>query len=192
MDEKIIIKYNKEFVKGNQNIDINSYNVISKTFSEMPPQFYWQSHEVFNIIGTVPQFIKSSFPDKAFSEKDMYGKGSLINILVPYQKAYNDCMNKQIECLNRLHNPNLIVPEVTGVPPEAPVFKLDAGLEYYNILKEYTENIKEEIKEQINKYIFNLQLEENHQYATAAKTRLMEEEAIPRLIKEEEGCIEYE
>ena len=87
MRESIVIKFNKEFVKGNQYININDYN--GKAFQDNTPMFYWQSRDVFNLLISIVEYIELNCKVK-LTDKQLYGKGSIIDRLVPYQRQYNE------------------------------------------------------------------------------------------------------
>lgn len=59
---------------------------------------------VFNLIRT----IVDKYSDKLDVEQ-LYGKGGLVELLGPFQKAYNQIKNKELEYINRLTNGVLCV-----------------------------------------------------------------------------------
>lgn len=187
MREGVIIKYNKEFVKGNQYLDINSYD--GKAFQQEVKSYYWQSREIFNIIAPMVEYIKKEVdlkllnrdveinPDvKKFilTDKILYGKGSIVERLIPYQRQYNALRNRNIEYLNRLTYPCLFVEdgsvdidslEEEGLHPgkilvyrqgaTIPEIKVTSTIEFYNKLKEEAEEVKQEMWNIVYNYLEN-------------------------------------
>lgn len=170
MRESIIIKFNKEFVKGNQYIDINSYN--GKAFADESKIYFWQSREVYNLLAPIVEYIKVKCIAQ-LTDKQLYGKGSIIDRLIPYQRAYNATKNRQTEYLNRLMYANLFVEdgsvdidalEDEGLAPGkiliyrqgAQIPKLvesNYSVEVYNLIKKEAEEIKEEMWKTVDDYL---------------------------------------
>lgn len=173
MRESIIIKFNKEFVKGNQYIDINTYN--GKTFQDITKNYWWQSREVYNLLAPIVEMIIKKNP-KSFTDKELYGRGSIVDMLIPYQRAYNATKNRQSEYLNRLTCANLFVEdgsvdidalEDEGLAPgkiliyrqgaQIPkLVKSNYSIEVYNLIKKEAEEIREEMYKIVFDYLDNI------------------------------------
>lgn len=93
ISEETIIEFHKRFAAGEQYIEIDATGEIV----EIPKNYYWEEREVFNIIGTI---IDSAAED--LSEDYLYGKGSLVERLIPVQRSYNKIKNKELEYINRI------------------------------------------------------------------------------------------
>ena len=170
MKESIVIKFNKEFVKGNQYININSFN--GKTFENIMKDYWWQSREVYNLLAPIVEMIIKKSP-KSFTDKELYGKGSIVDRLIPYQRAYNATKNRQSEYLNRLMYGNLFVEdgsvdidtlENEGLAPgKILIYRQGAqmpklvesnySVEVYDLIKRDAEEIKQEMWQMVEDYL---------------------------------------
>lgn len=173
MKEGVVIKFNKEFVKGNQYIDINTYN--GKTFEGIMKDHWWQSREVYNLLAPIVEMIIKKASSESFTDKQLYGKGSIVDRLIPFQRAYNAIKNKQTEYLNRLMYGNLFVEdgsididalENEGLVPgkiliyrqgaQIPKIECNYSVEVYNLIKKEAEEIKEEMYKMAFDYLDNI------------------------------------
>ena len=68
--------------------------------------YYYQTQQVFNVIGT---FIRELISLGVDGNKFIWGKGKIADILIPYQQEYNNCKNQLIESRKRLLYPMMIV-----------------------------------------------------------------------------------
>lgn len=120
MDSKIIVdkdvsqmsieeykKWQREFVnEGKQQINYcPKNNSIDFNTNAIQPNYWYQSNLSFNII--------KPFIDKLSAlgvyDIDLYGKGKIVDILIPYQIDYNMCKNRLIDAQNSFLHPILIV-----------------------------------------------------------------------------------
>jgi len=95
---KLIHEYNKRFANGEQFININELgNII-----EEDKQFFWQERKVYNHIKPITEYLKAKYK---LTENQLYGVNGIVARLVPIQQAYNNLMNRNQECINRLAYP---------------------------------------------------------------------------------------
>ncbi len=99
--ERIILDFNKRFANGEQYIIINDNGDIE----EKPKSYWWEIREVYNHILPLIESLKG----KEVSEEKIYGKGGLVDRLVPYQKEYNDIKSKKGVLLERIIYPFAVV-----------------------------------------------------------------------------------
>ena len=98
---KLIYKFNKRFANGEQFIHINALGDIV----EEEKQFFWQEREVYNHIKPIVEYLKAKYN---LTESQLYGPNGIVSRLVPVQQAYNDMMNRNQECINRLACPTVL------------------------------------------------------------------------------------
>lgn len=92
--KRIRIKFNKEFAKGNQNIEI-----VNGEIQKIEKDYYWKQQEVYNQVGPLIDWLQSK---QEFSEDELYGEFGLVEKLIPLQRQYNAINNRYGELLNRL------------------------------------------------------------------------------------------
>lgn len=92
--KRIRIKFNKEFAKGNQNIEI-----VNGEIQKIEKDYYWKQQEVYNQVGPLIDWLQSK---QEFSEDELYGELGLVEKLIPLQRQYNAINNRYGELLNRL------------------------------------------------------------------------------------------
>ena len=119
---KEIIEFNKRFADGEQYI---SYNVLNKNredwegtdpesrepileIKEKEKDYYWQENAVYNLIPLyISRFTRESKIMQIFDndpelvDTAVFGKLGLVDMLVPFQRAYNAAKNRKMEFLNR-------------------------------------------------------------------------------------------
>lgn len=119
---KEIIEFNKRFARGEQYI---SYNVLNKNreywegtdpetrerileIKEKEKDYYWQENAVYNLIPLyISRFTRESKIMQTFNndielvDTIVYGKLGLVDMLAPFQRAYNAAKNRKMEFLNR-------------------------------------------------------------------------------------------
>lgn len=119
---KEIIAFNKRFADGEQYI---SYSVLNKNkedwegadpesrepileIKEKEKDYYWQENAVYNLIPLyITRFTRESKIMQIFDKNTelvditIYGKLGLVDMLVPFQRAYNAAKNRKMEFLNR-------------------------------------------------------------------------------------------
>ena len=98
---KLIYKFNKRFANGEQFIHINALGDIV----EEEKQFFWQEREVYNHIKPIVEYLKATY---SLTESQLYGPNGIVSRLVPIQRAYNNLMNRNQECMNRLAYPTVL------------------------------------------------------------------------------------
>ena len=99
---KLIYKFNKRFANGEQFIRVNAFGDIV----EEEKQFFWQEREVYNHIKPIVEYLKATY---SLTESQLYGPNGIVSRLVPIQRAYNNLMNRNQECMNRWAYPTLLV-----------------------------------------------------------------------------------
>lgn len=119
---KEIIEFNKRFADGEQYI---SYNVLNKSkeewegtdpetrepileIKEKEKDYYWQENAVYNLIPLyISRFTRESKIMQIFDNNPelidtaVFGKLGFVDMLVPFQRAYNATKNRKMEFLNR-------------------------------------------------------------------------------------------
>ena len=83
---KVYKQYYKRFANGEQYIELNP---ISGEIVNKEKNYYWQEQRVYNKIKPIIRFYCGDL-----SENEIYGKGGLVSLLEPWQRMYNDVMNK--------------------------------------------------------------------------------------------------
>lgn len=91
--EEVIIEYNKRFANGEQYLQINLRGEIE----EVERWYFWQERGVYNHIKPIVDRY-----EKELTEQDIYGKNGLVDLLIPYQQAYNTIKNRELEYINRV------------------------------------------------------------------------------------------
>ena len=91
--EKLLEKYHRRFAKGEQylQIDWKTRKIIKQDVA-----YYWQEQAVYNHILPLIKTIA-----KDLNETLIYGKNGLVELLIPYQRAYNAVKNREMEYINR-------------------------------------------------------------------------------------------
>ena len=119
---KELIEFNKRFADGEQYL---YYKVLDKDkedwekedpetrepildIQEIEKDYYWQENAVYNIVPLyISRFTRESKVMSIFgSSQDLldttiYGKLGLVDMLVPFQRAFNAAKNRKMEFLNR-------------------------------------------------------------------------------------------
>lgn len=85
---KKVRQFYKRFANGEQFIELNPFGQID----EMCKRFYWQSKKVYNHIKPLIDLY-----GKRLTEEQLYGRNGLVSLLEPWQREYNEIMNKQSE-----------------------------------------------------------------------------------------------
>ena len=83
---KTIKQYYKRFADGEQYIELNP---ISGEIVNKEKNYYWQEQRVYNKIKPLIRFYCGDL-----SENEIYGRNGLVSLLEPWQRMYNDVMNK--------------------------------------------------------------------------------------------------
>ena len=91
--EKLLEKYYRRFAKGEQYLQINW---VTRKIEKQDISYYWQEKAVYNHILPIIKTIA-----KDLDETLIYGKNGLIELLIPYQRAYNAVKNREMEYINR-------------------------------------------------------------------------------------------
>lgn len=91
--EKVIVEFNKRFADGEQYIQISKEGKIEK----IEPWYYWQERGVYNHT----KLIVDKYANE-LTEEVIYGRNGLVDLLVPYQRAYNAIKNRELEYINRV------------------------------------------------------------------------------------------
>ena len=91
--KEVIMEFHKRFAAGEQFIQLNGLGEIEDIFAD----YYWQSREVFNFL----QVYVDRYANK-LSEEALYGENGLVFRLIPFQRAYNNIKNRELEYINRL------------------------------------------------------------------------------------------
>lgn len=99
---KLIYEFNKRFADGEQFIKISDFGDII----EEEKQYFWQERNVYNHIKPIVEYLKAKYN---LTESQLYGPNGIVSRLVPIQQAYNNLMNRNQECMNRLAYPTLLV-----------------------------------------------------------------------------------
>ena len=99
---KLIHEFNKRFANGEQFIKISDFGEII----EEEKQYFWQERKVYNHIKPIIEYLKAKYK---LTESQLYGLNGIVSRLVPIQQAYNNLMNRNQECINRLAYPTLLV-----------------------------------------------------------------------------------
>lgn len=94
------IEWQRKFVNGEQ---LTEYNEVTKELVHIDRNYYWERHEVYNLIGP---FIRELERKKT---KGIWGKKGIVEELIPYQKKYNELENKLMSMLSRYCSPILLV-----------------------------------------------------------------------------------
>ena len=100
--EKIITtyeEYQKAFVAGTQNIYWDDAEDIAET---EVIRYYWQHLESYNLLKALVKGWENMYPN---SEKIIYGRNSLLDTLIPYQRRYNSVMNQYMNAAFRFEAP---------------------------------------------------------------------------------------
>lgn len=92
--DKVYIEWQKRFVNGEQNIEINVFGEIE----ECCKTFYWQKNSVYNFLY---QFVSKAIKNGCPSDV-LYGKGKILDTLIPLQIRYNRAENQLEEACDRL------------------------------------------------------------------------------------------
>lgn len=101
MTNKQIISFNKRFAKGEQNIEFGPEGKIVKVEN----QYCWQQAAIYNKIVELVEYFEynvKNITDKEEMAKLIYGKGGLVDRLIPLQREYNALKNRKSEFINRL------------------------------------------------------------------------------------------
>ena len=101
MTNRQIISFNKRFANGEQDIEFDQKGKIVK----VEKQYYWQQTAIYNkIVGLVEyfQYNVNNIVNKEEMDKLIYGKGGLVDRLVPLQREYNLLKNRKSELINRM------------------------------------------------------------------------------------------
>ena len=101
MTNRQIVSFNKRFANGDQDIEFDQKGKVVK----VEKQYYWQQTVTYNkIIGLVEYFEcnANNIADKEEMDKLIYGKGGLVDRLIPLQREYNSLKNRKSEFINRL------------------------------------------------------------------------------------------
>lgn len=91
--EATIIDFHKRFANGEQYIELDPTGNIQN----IDKTYFWQSQEAFNFIKP----ITDKYVNK-LSPENLYEKCGLVALLIPFQRAYNNIKNKELEYINRL------------------------------------------------------------------------------------------
>lgn len=101
MTNRQIISFNKRFANGEQDIEFGSEGKIVK----VEKQYYWQQTAIYNKIAGLVEYFEykvNNIADKEERDNLIYGKGGLVDRLVPLQREYNTLKNRKSEFINRL------------------------------------------------------------------------------------------
>lgn len=101
MTNRQIISFNKRFANGEQNIEFGPEGKIVK----IENQYYWQQTAIYNKIIELVEYFEYKVNNRADKEEMdnlIYGKGGLVDRLVPLQREYNALKNRKSEFINRL------------------------------------------------------------------------------------------
>lgn len=98
---KLIYEFNKRFADGEQFITINRFGEII----EEERDFFWQERKVYNHIKPIVECLKAKYK---LTESQLYGPNGIVSRLIPVQQAYNNLMNRNQECINRLAYPTVL------------------------------------------------------------------------------------
>lgn len=93
-EEKVYIEWQKRFVNGEQNIEINMFGEIVECYKN----YYWQKNSVYNFLY---QFVSNAIKNGCPSDV-LYGKGKILDTLIPLQIRYNKAENQLEEACDRL------------------------------------------------------------------------------------------
>ena len=110
MNKRIIKKFYKRIANGEQNITIGKDGI-----TEIPVSYYWQSNNVFNIIGyyvtKIEDAVGSGLDPKLRKKIDdfLYGEFGMVAQMWPLQQSYNTIKNRMVEIFNRSCMPVLSV-----------------------------------------------------------------------------------
>lgn len=85
---KKVRQFYKRFANGEQFIELNPFGKIE----EICKLFYWQHKKVYNHIKSLIDLY-----GKHLNEEQLYGRNGLVSLLEPYQREYNEIMNKHSE-----------------------------------------------------------------------------------------------
>lgn len=83
---KTIKQFYKRFANGEQCLYISS---ITGEILNQEKRYYWQEFRIYNMIKPL-----LAVYGKDLTESKLYGKGGLVSLLEPWQRAYNSIMNK--------------------------------------------------------------------------------------------------
>lgn len=92
-NKKLLEKYHRRFANGEQYLQINW---VTRKIEKQDVAFYWQEKAVYNHILPIIKTIA-----KDLDESLIYGKNGLVELLIPYQRAYNAVKNREMEYINR-------------------------------------------------------------------------------------------
>ncbi len=101
MTNRQIISFNKRFANGEQDIEFGPEGRIVK----VEKQYYWQQTAIYNKIAGLVEYFEckiNNIIDKKEMDNLIYGKGGLVDRLVPLQREYNALKNRKSEFINRL------------------------------------------------------------------------------------------
>lgn len=101
MTNRQIISFNKRFANGEQDIEFGPEGKIVK----VEKQYYWQQTAIYNKIVELVEYFEckiNNIVDKKEIDNLIYGKGGLVDRLVPLQREYNALKNRKSEFINRL------------------------------------------------------------------------------------------
>jgi hypothetical protein len=101
---KQLTKWQKSFILDGEQFTILNYS--NYEIMHVDKDYYYQTQQVFNVIGT---FISKLISLGVDENKFIWGKGKIADTLIPYQQEYNNCKNQLIEARKRLLYPIMVV-----------------------------------------------------------------------------------
>lgn len=103
-EDEQLIKWQKSFVLDGEQFTALNYGNYEIVHVER--DYYYQTQQVFNVIGT---FVNKLISLNVDENKLIWGKGKIADTLIPYQQEYNNCKNQLIEARKRLLCPMIMV-----------------------------------------------------------------------------------